>query len=372
MSRINFVLLSLIIVLTLGASDLLAVTTLTYAVGTCKPSLPSFSTISAALVATPAPNVVLVCPGTYPEQIVITQAVTLQGVSNGDSDQAVIVPLSGGLTNTAADDLGDTLFYQVWVNNASGPVNLSKLTIDGTGNGVTSACYPFVVGVFLQNSAGTVSSVATRNQKGNGCGFGFYVEGGASNPSVTIQNSSIHDYDFAGIQTETNSATSEVTATITGNDVTCAFTGIDFCGGILLEAGTTDTVTGNFISSTNTGISALPSVTGSISRNTVVNVVNGGGVGIFTAADAVSVTSNKIINTDSNNSSIGISLFTSVATVQGNVITNANAGIGFNCTANPNVHSNTIMDAASGVVNVPSAINTTNSYANVGTIRSGC
>ena len=79
MSRINIVLLSLVIVLTLGASDLLAVTTVTYAAGTCKPSLPSFSTISGALAATPAPNVVLVCPGTYPEQIVITQAVTLPG-----------------------------------------------------------------------------------------------------------------------------------------------------------------------------------------------------------------------------------------------------------------------------------------------------
>jgi hypothetical protein len=314
--------------------------------------------------------VVLVCAGTYPEQIVITQSVTLQGVSNGDSDQAVIVPPFGGLTNTAADDLGDTLFYQVWVNNASGPVNISKLTIDGTGNGVTSACFPnFVVGVFLQNSAGTVSSVATLNQKGNGCGFGFYVEGGATNPSVTIQNSSIHDYDFAGIQTETNSATSEVTVTITGNDVTCAFTGINSCGGILLEAGTTDTVTGNFISSTITGIASNPSVTGSISRNTVVN---SGLEGIDAAADGVSVTSNKIINTNSNNSSVGILLFTSVATVQGNVITNANAGIDFSCAANPNVHSNIIMDAASAVVNVPSAINTINSYANVGTIRSGC
>jgi hypothetical protein len=314
---------------------------------------------------------VLVCPGTYQEQVVITQAVTLEGISTGDSDQAVIVPPSGGLTNTAADDLGNTLFYQVWVNNASGPVNVSKLTIDGTGNGVTSACFPFVVGVFLQNSAGTVNSVATRNQKGNGCGFGFYVEGGATNPSVTIQNSSIHDYDFAGIQTETNSGTSELTATITGNDVTCAFTGIDFCGGILLEAGTTDTVTGNFISSTATGIAANPSVTGSISRNTVVNTVNSG-EGIDTAADAVSVTSNKIINTNNNNTSVGILLFTSVATIQGNVITNANAGIDFNCKLNPNVHSNTILDAGTGVVNVPSATITTNSYANVGTIRTGC
>src|SRR5690242_15781444 len=71
------------------------ITANTYAVGTCKPSLPSYSTISGALAATPAPNTVLVCPGTYVEQILITQPVTLQGVTSGGSGQ-VIVQLPGG------------------------------------------------------------------------------------------------------------------------------------------------------------------------------------------------------------------------------------------------------------------------------------
>jgi hypothetical protein len=369
MSRINSVWLSLAIALLLGISNLPVAAAVSYAVGTCKPSLPSYSTISAALNAAPVGATVLVCPGTYAEQVVITQAVTLQGVSSGDADQSVIAPPSGGLTNTATDDFADTVAYQVWINNASGPVNLSKLTIDGTGNGITGLCSEYVAGVFYQNSSGTANLIAARNQKGSGCGFGFYVEGGSANPSVTIENSSIHDYDFAGIYTETNSATSELTATISGNDVTCAFTGIDFCGGILLQAGTTDTVTGNFVSSTFDGIDATPSVTGSISRNTVINSSE---YGIDTAADEVSVTNNKIINTNSHNYSIGIVLFTAVGTIQSNSIANANAGIGFNCSLNPNVHSNTITDAGVGVVNVPSTITTSNSYSNVGTIRSGC
>jgi len=365
MSRINSV-LSLAIAL-LAVSDF-STAAVNYAVGTCKPSLASYSTISAALAAVPAGATVLVCPGTYAEQVVITQAVTLQGVSNGDSDQAVIVPPAGGLTNTTTDDFGDTVAYQVWINNASGRVNLSKLTIDGTGNGAGGLCAEYVAGVFYQNSSGTANQIAARNQKA-GCGFGFYVEGGSANPSVTIENSSIHDYDFAGIYTETNSATSELTAIITGNDVSCAFTGIDFCGGILLQGGTTDTVTGNFVSSTFDGIDAAATVTGSISRNTVMNASERG---IGTGADGVSVTSNKIINAISNNGSIGIFLYTAVGTIQSNSITNANAGIGFNCSLNPNVHSNTIADAGVGVVNVPSTITTTNSYSNVGTIRSGC
>src|SRR5579863_3214267 len=86
MSRINSV-LSLAIAL-LAVSDF-STAAVNYAVGTCKPSLASYSTISAALAAVPAGATVLVCPGTYAEQVVITQAVTLQGVSNGDSDQAV-------------------------------------------------------------------------------------------------------------------------------------------------------------------------------------------------------------------------------------------------------------------------------------------
>jgi pectin methylesterase-like acyl-CoA thioesterase len=50
-----------------------------YAVGTCQPKLQQFPTIMAAVGAVPSSSTVLVCPGTYPEQINLYQPVTLQG-----------------------------------------------------------------------------------------------------------------------------------------------------------------------------------------------------------------------------------------------------------------------------------------------------
>ena len=49
------------------------------------------------------------------------------------------------------------------------------------------------VGIFYQNSPGTVNQVRTRYQNDSmvGGGEGIYIEGGASNPTVTVENSSL-------------------------------------------------------------------------------------------------------------------------------------------------------------------------------------
>src|SRR5579862_403638 len=79
MLRITFkLMLALLIsafVFALGAEELHA-TTLTYIVGTCKAGT-QFTTIQAALNKSPAADVIEVCPGTYPEQLTIINAVTL-------------------------------------------------------------------------------------------------------------------------------------------------------------------------------------------------------------------------------------------------------------------------------------------------------
>src|SRR5690348_7907759 len=61
-----------------------------YAVGTCMPNLTSYQTISAAVSSVPAGSRVLVCPGMYPEQVLVTQPLTLQGISSGNSGRAII------------------------------------------------------------------------------------------------------------------------------------------------------------------------------------------------------------------------------------------------------------------------------------------
>lgn len=347
------------------AADLSA-STLTYAVGNCRPSVPSFTTIEAALAAVPSANVIEVCPGTYDEQLEITYAVTLEGVSNGTSARVIIIPPRHGLGINATDDLGEALAVQLWVNNASGPVNISNLTVDGSGNEAPGGT--LVVGLFYQNSSGTVNRVATRNQSGFGVlGIGIYANGGSSNPQVTIENNSVHDYNYVGIQAETNSATPELTAVIKGNEITTSSP--NGLAGIELLGGSAFAVASNLILNPGEfGIEAARHSSGSISANIVTNAPppNSGG-GIVAEADDVSVTSNKIFG-----SQTGILvLASSVAAIQ-NTITDSLVGIDLFCSANAKVHSNIFTDVGTALHFVPSATATPNTYFNVDTIRTGC
>ena len=51
-------------------------------VGTCKSSMPSYTTIQAAVNAAAAGATVTVCPGTYPEQVTISKNLSLLGLQN--------------------------------------------------------------------------------------------------------------------------------------------------------------------------------------------------------------------------------------------------------------------------------------------------
>jgi len=331
----------------------------TFAVGNCRPTLHSFPSISAAVSTVPLGSTVLVCPGTYNEQVHITQPLTLQGITSGNSGQAVIAPPAGGLAPNATNDFGNAVAAQLWVDNApGGPVNINNITVDGTGNGV-AGCVPLIAGIFYQNSAGTANRVAIRNQTGNGCGVGFWAEGGSASPTVTLQSSSVHDVDNVGIFTETNASASGLTTTIKTNDVNVVAAG---AFGIFFE-GANDTVSGNVVIGGLDGINFAVGATGSVSGNTVMNSSNG----IVAQSDGVSVTSNNV----SNSSVFGIRVNTSVAAIQSNSVTNSNVGIEFGCNANPNVIHNTINEAPIGIDQVPGALAAPNTYFNVATIRTG-
>lgn len=195
MSRIK----SLLFLLVLAAQVPLASAAVTYAVGSCKPGLSSFPTIMRALEAIPAPNVVQVCPGTYAEQVVITNPVTLEGISASNSATGpTITAPTGGLVANAADDFGAALAVQIWIENAPGEVNLTNLTVDGINNNVGNEA-PYNVGVFYQNSPGTANRLFVVNQSGNLRGYGIWLEGGSANPSVTVENSLVANFDWVGI-----------------------------------------------------------------------------------------------------------------------------------------------------------------------------
>jgi hypothetical protein len=339
----------------------LASAAVTYAVGTCQPKLPSFSTITLALDATPAPDVVKVCPGIYPEEIGIFKPVTLEGISSGNSEQVFITVPTGGLFIDTADDLGDFVAAQIEVEDVSGEVNLINLTIDATGNNVTTSG-EFVAGVIFQNSSGTIRDVTVQNQNGNGEGVGIWVEGGSANPKVVVENNNVQAADFAGVYAETNSSSSEITATISKNNI--ANGGANSTGVYLLE-GLTTTVTGNTISGGFEGV-FIDGGEGSVTQNKIV----GAQVGIEDDAGE-SVTSNTIYDTLFGLfGGIAIVANTS-APITNNTIAQTPTAIDFRCTAGNNVHSNTILGAQNGLVNVLGGVVSTNTYYNVYTKSSG-
>jgi|SRR5450631_2032843 len=358
MSRIGFVKLLAVLLLTIGSSELWASVSFAY-VGTCRPG--SFPTITAALASTPHPNVVKICPGTYPEQVHVTYAVTLQGMISGNSGEVIIASPPNGLVVNGTDDLGDSICADVFVDVLPAPFTISDITLDAANNHVLAPNY--VAGIFVKNSSGTVNHVATRNQMGGDGGVGIWIEGGTSNPTVTVENSSISAFDFIGIWTQTNAAASELTALLKNNDENGGLSGGVIAGfDIFRGQGATTTVSGNYLVGGMIGVITEVDP-GPIQHNTLVN----NGIGIVVNSDQVSVTANNIFMCSTE----GISVNSALPVVQGNTITGCPIGIEFNGFADGSAHGNTIMDGAVGLDGVPAGFTVSNSYYNVGTIMAG-
>ncbi len=360
MARIKF----LLFLFVLAAQVPLASATLTYVVGNCKPSFPPSSTfqqISTALAATPAPNVVEVCPGTYPEQLVIDIPVTLEGISDGTATGATITVPSGGLDRGVLDNFGNVVFPQIAVGVSPGEVNLSNLIVDGTNNSIAPPAY--VAGILYLNSAGTMNHLTIQNQSGAHNGVGVWLEGGTSKPSVTLENSDLQGFDDTGIEAETDSKSSELTATIKGNYLT----GYASLSVMQIGQGATASVSGNLMPGSLLGISIAK---GTVSGNTIIGAALRG-----VSTTGASVTSNTIYNSGNGQStSAAIWVGSSGAAVTGNTITQAGTlgnAVDFDCTAGKNVHSNTILGAPNGLVNVPSGELATETYYNVGAMSTG-
>jgi hypothetical protein len=352
MSRIK----SLLFLIVLAAQVPPALAKVTYQVGGCLPKLTSFSTITLALQASPSPDVVEICPGVYLEQVVITLPVTLEGISASNSLSAFIARPAGGLVANATDEFGDSLAAQVLVENASGEVNLNNLLISPGGQQTGSS---FIVGVFYHNSSGTMDHLEVENQNGNGLGVAVWLDGGLNRPTVTLENSILGQFDYAGVLVK--SYNPALTVNIKGNDVTSAFPNAD---GIYQIVGATSSVSGNLITGMAEGV-LIDGGEATISKNKVVAT----GVGIDIETDGVSATSNTI--DDGIGFAVGILANSTVAPVTGNTIAQSNYAIIFDCVAGKNVHSNTILDASIGLYSVPTGTVSTNTYYNVGTNSTG-
>jgi hypothetical protein len=366
MRRFHFALLSL--VLAVAAHPLVAAT---YYVGFCKSG--AFGSIGEAVATVPAGSTIDVCPGTYAEQVVISKALTLQGIFFNNSSQAVIAVPSGGLATTSSIIVG-TLAAQVEVT--AGPVTITNITVDGTASTNCPSTLVYAGIFYASGSSGTVNEVETRNQNCNGIyGFGILAENGAgATQLVTIENSNINS-DSYGITAGSDQTPSTLTASIKSNYVAGGLVGIY----TYFNVG--GSVSGNIVAASTSGVGVVANSPSSlVSKNTVNggsegidvdgaatvsgNTINGATYGVFVNA-AGSVTSNNI-----SNSGYGIYLEVNGATIKTNIITQAPVGIEFGCYTGT-ASGNTINGATTGIDRVPAAFAGVNKFHNVGTVRTG-
>ncbi len=222
-SCLNFSCLALLVLLALSGWAFSEETNIVVGATNCLGNYPVVPTINQALLAVKGAKhaVIYVCPGIYSEQVVISQALTLKGYDANSEAAAVIVPpASGVVANTADLDTGLAIAAQVLVQNTTGPVTITNLTIDGTGNGIAD-CNTDLQGIRFENGSGTVNYVVTQNQIPGGIfgscatGEGMVAQASSGNSVVTFEDSSIVNYNKNGITvSDPNSK-----ATITGNFV---------------------------------------------------------------------------------------------------------------------------------------------------------
>jgi hypothetical protein len=247
-------------------------------------------------------------------------------------------------------------------------VIISDITVDGTGGDMgCTASGIWLAGIFYNSSSSlTLTRIATRNQLDEGCGTGIWIEGSTSpNQIVSVGDSSIHDFDYAGILAGTPGLDASLAVGIAGNFV---FHGIGGCPQSYGCAGiATDFVKGsvvsNIVTGGDTGIFNLSSAPLMLIKN---NWVADAKTGISTGYDGGTVQHNQISNT-----STAIDLQSNDASAVYNLIKNANVAIEFNCN-NVSVTGNNINDAAIGLDNIPSGFVSTDHMFNVDTIVTNC
>jgi hypothetical protein len=329
----------------------IAQTTKPFYVGTCKPGKADYTTIQEAVNGVPSGSTINVCPGTYPEQVTITQPLTLSGVQSGDN-AAVVVTMPSNLVEEGF--YSSPLYVPVIsVFNAGGPVNISGLVVDSTA--VVNPPRP-VVNILIDSSPGTINHVVLLAPE-----YGVLVaDDWSMSSTVTIENSVI------SLANEVSVGIFESSTTSTVNVTNSYLYGLGASKAIYLQ-GNADTVTGNTIDLMNgagEGILILASAT--VSGNTVSN----SSIALFSPGSPV-MTNNTLLNNKVALSSPGGGTF------KGNMIVSQPAGVGVDlqCISTVAMSGNTFIGTTLALANVPGGVSlqkNAGKYFGVSTIELLC
>jgi nitrous oxidase accessory protein NosD len=278
-----------------------------------------YSTITDAISAASAGDVIEICPALYQEQLIITMPLTLRGVASNPNISSYLPccnEVKRVLLQPTLQDLQGLPFEAViTVMNTAG-VTIDNLTIDASQNTVAS-CDIALAGVeFLNASGGLQSSVVQGAELPSpqscetfsGNGFGVVVTSNDSGPHhVALLNNSIHDYQRDGMEV----SNAGVSVEIENNNVSGLgpATGVNQFGIFLLN-GAVGEIEGNIITEGSCGTLSSTDcytlrsegvVLRAVGDGVVVdhNVINHVQSGIFlNAVNKARVTNNLIGNID--------------------------------------------------------------------------
>jgi hypothetical protein len=240
--KIALAAVAMVILIGLGGRQLMAASEI---VGSCGTGT-SFATIQAAVDAAPAGSSILICPGNYPEQVVINKNLSLKG---SQVNTVLVKPAGGFVANTTSLTSGDPIAAQILVQSPATAVILSYLTVDGTGNNLDSGCSdPRLIGIYYQNASGLLAFAVVRNQAQGAANFGcnssaglgiFVQSSGTSTPStVNIRDSAVYGFQKNGI-TANEAGT---TVTVFGDSMIGAGPTIIAQNGVQIAYGATGTI----------------------------------------------------------------------------------------------------------------------------------
>jgi hypothetical protein len=338
----------------------------TYGVGGCNPKLVNFSSIQSAVNSATAGSTILICPGTYFEQVTIGQPLTLKAATYNNSNRAIIATPAGVAVAPNVTSIDGTSFYaQVLIQdvNPPGPVNIIGITVDGTGVAVDCGLPNGVAGIFYAvNTSGTVNEVTARNQQSCTFSTGIWAENSAGAPqSVIIENSSVRNIDGQAIVTSSDQSPSTLAAIIRGNFVsqTAFSTGIwDFSAGSAIS---NNFVTGGAYGIANSAAAACCAPT--VSGNVVADVA---WAGVGTGMDLQSGTAQ---NNKLSNVYIAFDLF-GAASISSNMSMNTTYEVVLNCIPGASVSNNLFNDSQYGFYQSSTLI-TGNKNFNIDTLQTG-
>lgn len=312
-----------------------------------------FTSIQAAINAASAGDQIVICNGTYAEQLSITKSLDIE------ADSGVFLVPASIPQNATSLATGDGIAAAVLISGATN-VSISGLTVDGTNNGITE-CAPDLIGIYFQNSSGSLMHATVRNfalaASLNGCqsGTGVFVESGAGQSSeVEISDCSIHGYQKNGVTANETGTTARIhdnVVTGIGPTTGAAQNGIQI-GFSASGAIHGNTVTNNFWSPCNnattcTAVATAILVTESDSVRVGENTVGIDQVGIF-----IDGNSNHVRGNTAFSASIfeNITIFGNGNRIEENRVFNGGDADIFVQGNNNNVSGNLITEAPVGIL----------------------